>query len=82
MKFLPERATRSEERFRPTATKLALSSARVKNGEGRAVLARSKKACKLSLLPNGSGHHGPPDYITWTTNVNIHTIFRLIHTYK
>lgn len=61
--ILPERATRSEVRFRPTRAKLALSSSRVKNGEG-SVLAPTKKACKPSLLPNGTDQLGPPDYIT------------------
>lgn len=60
---LPERATRSEGRSRPTFLKLALSSGSVKNGAGRFALDRSKNACKLSLLPKGTLHEGPPAYI-------------------
>lgn len=79
---LPERATRSEVRFRPASLKTVLSSARVANGEGRAVLDRSKKASNPSFLPSETGHHGPPDYITQNTNVNVHNIFWLILPYK
>lgn len=60
---LPERATRSEGRSRPTFLNLSLSSGSVANGEGRLTLDRLKNACKLSLLPKGTLQEGPPAFI-------------------
>ena len=42
---------------------MALSCGSVRNGGGRLTLARSKNACKLSLLPKGTLQDGPPAYI-------------------
>jgi len=77
---LPERATRSEGRSRPTFLKLALSCGSVKNGAGRLALARFRNACKLSLLPKGTLHAGPPAYII---QYDIETfIFRIIIVFR
>ena len=59
-KDIPERATRSLLVSRPTAANLDLRTSRLAKGDGRAELAPLLFAIKLSLLPKGTVHEGPP----------------------
>jgi len=57
---MPERATRSLLVLRPTAANLDLRAARLSEGAGMEELAPLLFAIKLSLLPKGTVHEGPP----------------------
>lgn len=56
---IPDSVTKSRV-SRPWTVKEALSWSSVKKGAGRFWFARVRIAVKLSLLPNGIGHPGPP----------------------
>lgn len=58
--LLPDSATRSVLLLRPTTVNLDLRRSRVSRGPGMKALAAVLFAVRLSLLPNGIGHHGPP----------------------
>ena len=46
--------------LRPTAANFDLRTSRLAKGDGRAELAPLLFAIKLSLLPKGTVHEGPP----------------------
>jgi len=57
--IIPESVTKSVV-LRPWTRNEALSWSNVEKGPGRFWFARVMFAVKLSLLPNGIGHEGPP----------------------